>query len=94
VFVAEVPRCTRARKPTNQSAPNARQRACGAVEQLEGHAGPLSSRLRTTVHRWARPMLTFLALLALVVVILFLGRQLRRQRLIIANLRSKLRDTE
>jgi hypothetical protein len=39
-------------------------------------------------------MLTFLALLALAVVILVLTRQLRRQKLIIANLRAKLRDTE
>ena len=39
-------------------------------------------------------MLTFLALLALAIVILFLLRQCGRQRRMIAALRSKLKDAE
>jgi hypothetical protein len=39
-------------------------------------------------------MLTLLALVALVLVILFLLRQCGRQRRIIENLRSKLRDAD
>ena len=39
-------------------------------------------------------MLTFLALLALAIVTLFLLRQCGRQRRIIDNLRSKLKDAD